>query len=194
MLEAAKDHLAEWGVRIWYVDGSLPCLDVYGISDSWPHVQRLVSDAGFDDADGHVEIVFAGDLDAVPPPEPTPPVQGISVRRVLGTLGTSFEGVVDGEVVGMFEVEDDFTKGGSIMGLAGWADVCNHRVSQECRGRGIGTWLFRHGCEWLRLGGSRRLLAYAWEDDQLPAVERYLAGHGLTRINRTRRGWVRQPR
>lgn len=79
------------------------------------------------------------------------------------------------------------------MKLDGWADIGNHRVREDLRGRGIGSWLFRHGCTWLRSGGTRRLLAYAIEDENRPGLERYYASHGLTRINRTRRGWNRAP-
>lgn len=192
VLHVALAQLRDWDVRVWYADGSLPCLGVYGISDSWPHVLGLLCEAGFDDRGGQVEVTFAGDVAAVEPPGPAP-VDGLEVRRVLGTLGTTFEAVVGDEVVGMFEVEDDYTKGGSVMKLDGWADVGNHRVREDRRGQGIGSWLFRHGCAWLRSGGTRSLLAYAIEDDDLPRLERYYAAHGLIRINRTRRGWKRPP-
>ena len=61
------------------------------------------------------------------------------------------------------------------------------------RGHGIGSWLFCHGCAWLRLGGSHRILVYAQENEDLPRIERYYAGHGLVRITRTRRGWKLLP-
>jgi GNAT superfamily N-acetyltransferase len=192
VLQAALDRLREWGVRIWYADGTLPCLGVYGIPEAWPHVRGLLTEAGFDDADGHVEIVFAGNLADVAPPGP-PPIDGLTLRRSLGTLGTAFEAVAGDEVVGLFEVEDGYTNGGSIMKLDGWADVGNHRVREDLRGRGVGSWLFRHGCAWLRLGGSRRLLAYATEDENLPSIERHYGRHGLVPINRTRRGWMMLP-
>lgn len=191
LIGAALDHLRSWSARTWHADGSLPCPGVYGISESWPHVLELVTEAGFDDRDGQVEVTFAGDLDEVAPPGPAP--CGLVVRRVLGTLGTTFQALDGGDVVGVFEVDDDYTKGGSVMTLDGWADECNHWVKEDIRGRGVGTWLFRHGCAWLRLGGTRRLLAYAIEDENLPKIERYYARHGLVRINRTRRGWKRAP-
>jgi len=192
VLEAALGQLRAWDVRVWFADGSLPCLGVYGISDSWPHVQALVRGAGFDDAGGQVEVVFAGDLADVEPPGPAP-VVGLTMRRVLGTLGTRFEAVAGDQVVGTFEVEDDYTRGGSVMTLAGWADLGNHRVQEDIRSQGIGSWLFRHGCAWLRLGGTRRLLAYAVENGDLTRIERYYGRHGLAWINRTRRGWQREP-
>ncbi|MDQ3680073.1 MAG: GNAT family N-acetyltransferase [Actinomycetota bacterium] len=190
VMQAALEQLRKWDVQIWYADGSLPCLGVYGIPDSWPHVRTLVTEAGFDDGDGHVEIALAGALGDVPTAAAAP-LEGLAVRRVLGTLGTTFEAVAGEDVVGMFEVEDDYTRGGSVMTLDGWADVGNHWVREDLRGQGIGSWLFRQGCAWLRLGGTRRLLAYASEDEDLPSLERYYGRHGLVRINRTRRGWKR---
>ncbi|MGH9155328.1 MAG: GNAT family N-acetyltransferase [Acidimicrobiales bacterium] len=192
VLQAALDRLRSWGVARWYADGSLPCLGVYGIPDSWPHVLDLFAEAGFHDADGQVEITLVGDLATVAPPGPAP-LDGLAVRRVLGTLGTTFQAMAGDEVVGMFEVEDDYTRGGSVIRLDGWADIGNHRVREDLRGRGIGSWLFRYGCAWLRLGGARRILAYAIEDANLAAIERYYSTHGLVRTGRTRRGWARLP-
>jgi hypothetical protein len=36
---------------------------VYGVPDAWPHIQSLLAEAGFDEADGQVEVVFAGALE-----------------------------------------------------------------------------------------------------------------------------------
>ena len=72
--------------------------------------------------------------------------------------------------------------------LAGWADLGNHRVQEDIRSQGIGSWLFdrpRLGRGW---AGTRRLLAYAVENRDLPRIERYDGRDGLARINRTRRG------
>ena len=200
VIDAAIGRLGSWGVREWGADGNLPCLGVYGIPDAWPHVRRLLCEAGFDDNDGgQIEIVYAGELAGVGPPA-SAPVEGLRVRRVVGSLGALFEAVLDGEVVGGFEVED--TYGVANASLARWADVGNHWVHPDHRRRGIGTWLFRHGCEWLRLGGRDRLLAYAveqWRDSAIPTEgaakewTRYYARFGLQPISRTRRGWHRSP-
>lgn len=149
VLGEALDQLGQWAVRIWHADGALPCLGVYGIPDSWPHVVSLVVEAGFDDADGQSELIFAGEVAAVELPG-LPPMDGLTVRRVLGTLGISFEAVAGDEVVGVFEVEDGYTRGGSVMSLEGWADEGNHWVREDLRSQGIGSWLFSHGCAWLR--------------------------------------------
>ena len=200
LMAAAFETLTRWESRIWYADGNLPCLGVYGVSDSWPHVQELLQDLGFSDVEGQVELIFAGELEAVEQPGP-PPVEGLELRRRVGSLGVSFDAVLAGETVGVFEVED--THGTSNAQLSRWADEANHWVAAEHRGLGIGSWLFRHGCDWLRVGGKGRFLAYAIESrgsqhDQSDVrgaeeCERYYARFGLRRMTRTRRGWMRNP-
>ena len=200
VIAAAMQHLTQWGVRQWGADGNLPCLGVYGIPDAWPHVQHLLSEAGFADTDGgQIELVFAGDLARIDPPG-SAPVEEAEVRRVVGSLGTSFQAVVGDEVVGMFEVEDIY--GATNASLSRWADDANHWVRPDYRRRGVGSWLFRHGCAWLRLGGKDRLLAYAverWGHGATPSEgtagewANYYKRFGLQPITRTRRGWHRSP-
>jgi len=199
VLAKAFATLRSWSSRIWYADGNLPCLGVYGVPDHWPHVQDLLAEAGFSDADGQVEVVFAGQLGAVAPPGPAP-VDGVELRRVVGPLGVSFEAMLNDERIGVFEVEDFHGTGNAA--LARWADEANHWVAEPHRGSGIGSWLFRSGCEWLRLGGKDRLLTYAIESrggsyDQteirVRQCERYYGRFGLHPITRSRRGWQRPP-
>ena len=199
VMQAATAHLATWGVRIWYADGTLPCLGVYGVPDAWPHVQQLFAEAGFSDDGGQIEVVFAGDLADVAPPT-LPAIEGLAVRRVVGPLGTAFQALLDRTVIGVFEVED--THGVGNAQLARWADECNHHVGAAHRRQGIGTWLFAQGCEWLRLGGKNRILTYAIErraEDAEPMEgtadewATYYARFGLQPITRTRRGWKRNP-
>jgi GNAT superfamily N-acetyltransferase len=95
-------------------------------------------------------------------------------------------------VVGSYEVDDDLTRGGSNLAFAGWADECNHWVRDDLRGRGIGTWLVAHAADWLRLGGTTRLMTYAIEGESTAAWTHYYARYGLTPINRTTRGWHRR--
>ena len=201
VLASAMDQLAAWGVRAWGADGSLPSLGVYGIPDAWPHVRLLLEDAGFDDEGGQIEVLFAGALADVPPPPDEPPVAGVELVRVVGRLGTSFEAVLDGERIGVFEVADAYGVANAL--LARWADEGNHWVLPAWRGRGVGSWLLRHGCAWLRLGGKDRLLTYAIErraaeapplDETAEACAHYYARHGLVPLGRTRRGWQRVPR
>lgn len=150
----------------------------------------LYEEAGFDARQGKVEIIFAGSLDDFPKPG-QPPLPDLTMRRELGSLGTAFNAVLDGQVVGSYEVDADLTRGGANLAFTGWADECNHWVRDDLRGRGIGTWLVGCAGAWLRLGGTTRLLAYADEDADLPRWTRYYSRHGLEPINRTTRGWRR---
>ncbi len=188
--DAALAQLAAWHVRIQYADGLLPTTATYGVSDAWPHVRELYEEAGFAADDGQVEVQFAGPVDGVAAPG-DPPLPGLTVERALGPLGTELRAMLDGEIVGIMEVDDDLTRGGSQMGLAGWADVGNHSVRDDRQGRGVGSWLFASGVAWLRLGGTTRLLAYAVEDEQFERRARYFARLGLAPVNRTTRGWKR---
>ena len=190
--DAALGQLRRWGASRWYADGQLPAPGVYGVSDAWPHVQQLYGEAGFDPTSGQVEIIYAGTLDGIPRPG-AQPLPGVVVRREVGTLGTAFDAVLGGEVVGSYEVDDDLSRGGANLALAGWADECNHWVREDLRGRGIGTWLVAHAAEWLRLGGTTRLLAYGIEGQETDSLTPYYARYGLRPVNRTVRGWVRDP-
>jgi GNAT superfamily N-acetyltransferase len=199
VLAAAQACMAAWHTRIWFADGGLPCLGVYGVPDAWPHVERLLVDAGFDDDGGQIEVVYAGDITGVPEPGPAP--DAVTLRRVVGPMGTSFEAWTGDDRVGVFEIEH--SHGIANAQLTRWADEANHWVAPEHRGRGIGSWLVRHGCAWMRLGGKDRLVAYAVErrargaepmEDMTERCDRYFARFGLRPITRTRRGYYRQPR
>lgn len=190
VIDAAVQQLDAWAVRVQYADGSLPTTATYGIPDAWPHVRQLYEEAGFDPTGGQVEVQLAGLLAGVGDPG-EPPMADVVLQRAVGPLATSFNAVLDGEVVGVFEVDDNHSGGGSKIRLAGWADECNHWVREDLRGRGIGSWLFRHGAAWLRLGGTERLIVYLIDNDQLDVGLKYYGRFGLRPINRTVRGWKR---
>lgn len=199
VLKAAGDVLRGWRVGRLAFDGSLPALGVYGVPDSWPHIEHLLVEAGYDDAGGQIEWVLAGDLNGIGRPG-APPVEDIQLRRVVGGIGVVFEAHLDGELVGVFEVED--TYGTANAQLARWADEGSHWVHPDHRGRGIGSWLVRNGAEWLRLGGKDRFLTYAVErraagmdpmDNMIATYAAYWARFGVFPITRTRRGWQRPP-
>jgi GNAT superfamily N-acetyltransferase len=193
VIDAAVRQLDAWAVRVQYADGSLPTTATYGVPDAWPHVRLLYEETGFDPTGGQVEIQLAGSLGGVDAPG-EPPIRGLVLQRAVGPLATSFNALLDGQVIGVFEVDDNHSAGGSKIRLAGWADECNHWVRENVRGRGVGSWLFRHGAAWLRLGGTDRLIVYLIDNDTLEAGMRYYARYGLKPINRTVRGWKRASR
>jgi GNAT superfamily N-acetyltransferase len=181
--------LDAWGVRRQFADGDLPTPATYGIPDAWPHVAGVLAAAGFDPRTAREEVQLAGSLEEVTHPA-LPPLPGrLTVRRVVGTFGARFEAVLDGDVVGFVEAQDDHTRGGSLSRLDGWADLAELHVGESHRDQGIGTWLVSSMVEWLRLGGTTRFLVALGQDD-LP-LEPWFERFGWRRIGRVRRGWER---
>jgi GNAT superfamily N-acetyltransferase len=189
LARACTDRLDAWGVTRQWADGGLPTPATYGIPDAWPHVRHVVEAAGFSDAGGRTETLLAGPLDRVPDPGP-PPVPGLVVRREVDNLAVRFTGVLDGEVVGYVNVHDDLTRGGTVLRLSGWAELREHFVEPEYRRRGVGTWLLCHAVAWLRLGGSRHILA-CWAEELGPGPLAFVSRFGWQEIVRMRRGWRR---
>jgi GNAT superfamily N-acetyltransferase len=186
LAQACLRHLESWGVSRFYADGALPAPGVYGVPDSWPHVQEIYRQAGFVH-DGHIEIVLAAAIDELPRADP-PPVPGITVRHELGINGTRFSALLGQESVGFIEVESDFTNGGTLSRFAGWADVGNLCVDEEHRRRGIATWLLANAAGWLRIGRVERLLTYAWPEQE--DLIGFLTAAGFQELVRTKRGWA----
>jgi GNAT superfamily N-acetyltransferase len=195
---AAADALAAAGVatlrragvvRI-HGDGALPAPAAYGVPDVWPHVGAALERAGFR-AGSRVEVILVADVADLPRPG-DPPVPGLELRTALGGRGTRLTAVLDGNVVGIHEVQTDLTAGGTRSRLAGWADVWELHVDAAHRRRGIGTWLVGHAADRLRLARAERVLAYAVPDEdegELP----FLEAMGFRELTRTRRGWYREP-
>jgi GNAT superfamily N-acetyltransferase len=189
LARACVTHLENWGVSRFYADGSLPAPGVYGVPDAWPHVAAVYERAGFVH-EGHTELVLVASVDRLPHPD-TSPISEVALRRELGINGTRFSALLDDDVLGLIEVETDFTNGGTLSRFAGWADIGNFHVSEDYRRRGIGTWLLGHAADWLRIGRVERLLAYA-SPDQDEALG-FLSDAGFRELTRTRRGWVKKP-
>ena len=150
-------------------DGSLPAPFVYGVPSTWPHIRALYVDAGF--VPSRVEVVLVADVDDLPAGAP-------EVQRTLGgwtrlSLGDAY-----------IEVETDLTAGGLLSRFAGWADIGNLVTRDDETRRS----LLAAAAEWLRLGGVKRLVAYADPDE----VGIYTAS-GFRELVRTERGWLRAP-
>jgi GNAT superfamily N-acetyltransferase len=193
--EAADALMAEclavldgWDVRVQFAGGELPSFATYGVPPTWPHVRDLYLRSGFANDGGHLELIFVIEVDRLPSTT-APPVDGLTVARSLGAQGTRFTALLDGERVGLSEVE---LRASDVRSRQfGWADIGNLWVAEAHRRRGIATCLLVIAADWLRLGGVERLLTYAWpsETDELA----FIAHHGFRELVRTERGWTRRP-
>jgi len=99
-------------------------------------------------------------IDALPRGGPCP-VSGVELRVALGGHATRFTAVLDGRVVGLYEVASDLTEGGTLSRLAGWAEGWELFVEPELRCRGLATRLIGHAADRLRLGSTLRVLDQA---------------------------------
>jgi GNAT superfamily N-acetyltransferase len=186
LMSACLELMAAWQVRRVAADGSLPVPGVYGVPAQWPHVEALYAEAGFGPPD-RTEIVHLADLDRLPPPG-APPLDGLGVRRRVGTVGVRFSATLGGADVGYVEVE---VLDGAVRHprLGGLADVGNLHVAEPYRRRGVGGWLLAHAAAWLRLAHVDRLLSYATPEET--ALVALVEKHGFVELTRTRRGWER---
>jgi GNAT superfamily N-acetyltransferase len=138
--------------------------------------------------EGHIEIVYIAEVESLVGPA-GPPVDGLDLRRSVGTNGTRLAAVRGDEMLGYIEIEslEDAVR---LPRQGGWADVGNLLVLEPYRRRGLATWLAGQAAEWLRLARVERLLAYAWpEQEDCTAV---LESVGFRELTRTQRGWVRR--
>jgi GNAT superfamily N-acetyltransferase len=185
LVAACLQIFAGWKAERRYADCSLPVPFCYGITENWPHLRELLVRSGFRH-EGRVELILQADVAALAGPGELP-LKGLELRRKVGAVGTRLAAFLDGDELGMIEVEQR-TAGGRNPESVVWADVGNLRVSEEHRRRGIATWLLGHAADWLRLGGVERLADYAWpEQEDLLA---FLHVSGFRELTRTNRGWV----
>ena len=196
LLGAGLRQLEEWGVTRQDAGGELPVRGVFGVPEQWPHVRGLYRRAGFVPA-GSAEVVYLARVDELPRPD-RPPLSGLATRRSVGVNGTRLSAILGGQAIGSIEVEI-FEDGERVPRQGGWADIGNLHVTGGYRRRGVATWLLGEAGGWLRLAHVTRLLDYAplgtGPDGQDGAGYRaFLAASGFTELNRTLRGWTRNPR
>ncbi len=176
-----------WESRCQYAGGELPSFAPYGVSGAWPHIRELYIRSGFV-CRGRVEIILATEVASLPTTTASP-LDGLTVTRTVGATGVRFSAVLDGEAIGMIEVEMRTQSDGRLRQL-GWADIGNLCVNEQHRRRGIASWLLGIAADWLRLGGIERLLTYAWPEQKGELA--FVTLHGFSELVRTERGWIRE--
>lgn len=185
---AAVAFLTRSGATRLYADGAFPAPGVYGLPEQWPHIRAILRRAGFAPGE-RTEIVFLADVDALA--RPSAPIAGLTVGRTLGSNGTRFSALLDGDVLGYLEVDNNVGEVGRVVRQDGWADIGNLCVGEPHRRQGIAGWLLGQAAEWLRLGHVDRLLDYSTPEEQ--AYVAFLHHAGFRELTRTTRGWVGPP-
>jgi GNAT superfamily N-acetyltransferase len=184
LLGAAVRQLDEWqvGGRYACTGGLGP--DIYGVPDCWPHVERLLREAGFEG--GREEVLYVGRLSELGVAG-EPPLPGLRMVRETFDGGVAFVALRDAERVAELRVE--LPDPSELPALAGWADGWGIRVDERLRRRGVATWLVREAAAWLRLAGRDRLV-WPLVPDEDAGEEAFWRALGLVELTRIRRGWT----
>lgn len=146
-------------MRAVHADGTLPAPGVYGVPEQWPHIRALLAELGF--RAERAESVLVARIPDLAATGPVPPVDGMTVQRSVGGLGTRLTARCEGQTLGFVEVDALLDGAPAVSRTARWADVAEWWVQPEWRGRGVGRWLLAEAARWLHLGGTEMLLAYA---------------------------------
>lgn len=183
VLASALELMHHARVRRVHVDPSLPAPGVYGVPEQWPHIEELLSEAGFQ-TDERSEVVLLADVGQIV--RPAAPAPGFEVLRTLGVNGTRLAAHRGKDLVGYVEV-DVLDSESRLVPAGGMADVGNLWVADGAPD-GLALWLLGLAADWLALGRVDRLLMYADESEN--AELELATAAGFQRLTRTRRAWV----
>ncbi|AQA22785.1 hypothetical protein BTZ20_0272 [Rhodococcus sp. MTM3W5.2] len=186
LLGAALRVFESWGARRIFAEGDLPTPATFGIPDCWPHLEELLLGAGFRPAEGAVELLLAGGIETLPVSDDSVFEQ---IRRSVGERGVRFTLGDGGTEQGRVETIDDCTSGGTLLRLAGWAEVADLLLPPGPRGKACAPGTV---ADWLRMGGVENLFIALARGDVEEAE--YLEGLGWRQLATVRRGWERTTR
>jgi hypothetical protein len=184
LLDEVIELMRRWNPSHIYADGALPAPGCYGIPDSWPHVRRLLVEAGFD-GPARAELVLAA-----------PCAQlvghgliGTSVKRSVGYLGARLELEREGTPLGFIEVGEISQALSRSTSASSWTDVGNLSATPPQTPGDVMPALLSAAADWLLLGGVDRLIDYYAEDIEQPEYLAILERCGFTRLSTNERGW-----
>jgi GNAT superfamily N-acetyltransferase len=192
VLAAARERLSAWEVareEVWGGGMFVPAF--CGVPDAWPHVTAALEAAGYRPDPEHREALYGGELSGVPAPE-DPVLCELRVLRLVGTFGTRFSAVLDGEELGHCECVPDLTRGGALPALNGWAELAELEVREGWRRRGIGEWLVGHAASWLRSARCDRVVLSVAAVDEAAGAGRFYRRFGWCTLAREIRSWKHQ--
>jgi hypothetical protein len=173
-------------VTAFYLSGDLPGVLVYGIPDTWAHVDALARERGITPEPDRDEILLVGRLADLPHRRQAPPE-----CTLIPGVAWSGDAVLTvrrrGENEARMEVATDLTDHGRNPAQRGAAAVWGPFTEAEEPPPEIVPWLWLESFQWLRLAGCDRVVAALV--DREPAVE-LAAALGLRQVSRLRRGWA----
>ena len=163
LLAAAMEQMRRWGVTAVGFDCALPAPGCYGIPDTMPHLRVLLTEAGFGEP-ARREFVLAARCENLLGTD----VDGASIVRAVGTLGTRFTLSVDEDVRGYIEVCPPSTDLTRSFAATQWADVGNLILADGVDPALVIPALLSTAARWLLLGAVTRLIDY-WAADVDPS-------------------------
>ncbi|HSR26753.1 MAG TPA: GNAT family N-acetyltransferase, partial [Candidatus Eisenbacteria bacterium] len=160
---------------------------VSGVPESWPHVSAALTRAGFAPLPADEQVLYGGRLPELS--AAAPPVPGLEVRVAADEPGQRFLAELGGAEIGFLEWSPDLSCGGSLPALAGWAELCALRISEEWRGRGVGAWLVRRTVPFLRMVGVSRVVVALAAGEERAGAGRFCRRLGWEPVVRLEQGW-----
>jgi GNAT superfamily N-acetyltransferase len=187
LLETAIRQLKAWQAPRFDAFGTGLDMGDSGIPDAWPHIAELARNAGFVPDPERTEYLHAGWIPE--DPAPVAPVAGLSFRRTAVDDCTRFTALLDDKEIGIFDVNT--IEGLERPAMRGWASPWNLWIEPEHRNKGIGSWLVRSACPWLRLAGADRMAVETAADDHANGSGRFYERLGWPQIAVFERAWSR---
>ena len=188
LLAAAMEQMRHWGVTTVRAECALPAPACYGVPDTMPHLRALLTEAGFGQPTRR-ELVLAADCADLLRTD----VDGASIVRTVGTLGTRFTLSADGDVQGYIEVCHSDADLARSSVATHWADVGNLILADGADPAAVFPTLLSAGADWLSLGGTTRLIDYWAADIDPPEYLAELQRAGFRTLVRNDRGFQRAP-
>ena len=192
LLDAVVAEARTWQTTRIGIDGTLPAPGCYGIPDSWPHVRRLLVEAGFEGPE-RTELVLAASCEQLRGHR----LDGTKAARSVGDLGTRIDIQPAGDSreaesgsLGWIEVCSPGSALGRSAKAASWADVGNLFWAQDESAETIMPALFTAAAEWLLLGGVDRIIDYYAPDVHPPEYLAVLHRLGFSHLATNERVWT----
>ncbi|MGI8456530.1 MAG: GNAT family N-acetyltransferase, partial [Propionibacteriaceae bacterium] len=193
LVQACVRQLDGWQARRQYANGGLPAPAAYGVPEVWPHVRRLLTDAGFvGGREEQILVVRVATLAADRRRGRTPWPE-LHVTRSVGAAGTRFSAVDSERRWGYLEVDTTLTEHRRFARGPSVADIGNVWVEPAVRRRGLARWLLAETIRWLDLAGIELLLGYVDETTSAGEIA-FLTGAGFDPLITTSLGWERPSR